>query len=111
MLSDFGGLTGILTSVFALISSAWNYQAFDNFIASRLFKVQKLSEQINPDTDYNEESEHIKIGVFPNCKNWMLSWIPSCCDCINTRRSRKEIALHMAREQLAKEVNIIEMVK
>ena len=73
MLSDFGGLTGILSSVFTLFTSAWNYQAFDNFIASRLFKVQKLSEQINPDTDYNDESEHIKIGVFPNCKNWMLS--------------------------------------
>ena len=41
MLSDVGGLLGILTSICALINAIWNYQAFDNFMVSRLFKFKR----------------------------------------------------------------------
>ena len=38
-LSDIGGLKAILFSVLAVLSSTWNYNAFDNFMVSRLFKI------------------------------------------------------------------------
>ena len=41
MLSDVGGLLGILTTIAAFLNSIWNYQAFDNFMVSRLFKIKR----------------------------------------------------------------------
>ena len=49
MLSDVGGLSGILTTIFWVLSAIWNYQAFDNFMVSRLFKMRKPSEEIDPE--------------------------------------------------------------
>ena len=48
MLSDIGGLTGILGTIFALISAQWNYNSFDNHMISRLFKIKKPKHQIEP---------------------------------------------------------------
>ena len=39
MFSDVGGLFGIFSTIFAMISSVWNYNSFDNFMVSRLFKI------------------------------------------------------------------------
>ena len=108
MLSDLGGLIGILTSVFAVFNAWWNYQAFENFMASRLFKVRKPAEDIRADMDYFDKSDYIKISNFPNFKNWILSLVPTCCKCFIIKRSKKENAMQMAREKLAKEINIIE---
>ena len=46
MLSDVGGLLGILTTFAAFFNSIWNYQAFDNFMVSRLFKIKKPKQKI-----------------------------------------------------------------
>ena len=40
MLSDIGGLSGILMSVFAITASIWNYLAYDNHLVSHLFTVR-----------------------------------------------------------------------
>ena len=39
MLSDVGGLTGIVAILFQLVTSLWNFNSFDNFMVSRLFKI------------------------------------------------------------------------
>ena len=44
----------------------------------------------------------------PNFKEWCFDKI--CCKCC-IRRSRRDIAMQMAREKLDKEINIIEIVK
>ena len=41
MLSDIGGLTGIIATMFGIMNATWNYNAFDNFMVSRLFKIKK----------------------------------------------------------------------
>ena len=41
MLSDVGGLSGICITVFGIVSSIWNFNAFDNYMVSRLFKIKK----------------------------------------------------------------------
>ena len=41
MLSDIGGLTGIIATMFGILNATWNYNAFDNFMVSRLFKIRK----------------------------------------------------------------------
>ena len=45
-LSDIGGLTGMLIPVFSIILKIWNYNSFDNYVASRLFKIKKPSSEI-----------------------------------------------------------------
>lgn len=109
MLSDVGGLLGILTSIAVLLNAIWNYQAFDNFMVSRLFKIKKPREEIDEATDFYSQSEYIKLSMAPNLLNWLLTFVPKPCFCCTS--SRKERALQMARDKLDKEVNIIEIVK
>ena len=91
MLSDVGGLLGILTTIAALLNAMWNYQAFDNYMVSRLFKIKKRKEEINDDECFFSQSEYIKIGVAPNLRNFLLTLVPKPCFCC--KYSRKEQAL------------------
>ena len=49
MLSDVGGLLGILVTITAVFSGMWNFQALDNFMVSRLFKIKRPKEPIKTD--------------------------------------------------------------
>ena len=40
-LSDIGGMQGLLISTAALWLTFWNYNYFDNFMVSRLFRLEK----------------------------------------------------------------------
>ena len=40
LLSDIGGLSSILISIFAVIASTWNYDKFDNMMVAHLFKIK-----------------------------------------------------------------------
>ena len=40
LLSDIGGMNGILLSVALLFLSIWNFNNFDNTIVSRLYKIE-----------------------------------------------------------------------
>ena len=40
-LSDVGGLSGILVSGLWIFVNAWNYNSFDNYMVSNLFKMKK----------------------------------------------------------------------
>ena len=43
VLSDIGGISGIMMSFFAIILSIWNYNHFDNYMVSKLFKMRGTS--------------------------------------------------------------------
>ena len=49
MLSDVGGLTGILTTLFSFLASIWNFEALDDFMVSRLFKIKRPAESFKAD--------------------------------------------------------------
>lgn len=110
MLSDIGGLTGIIATMFGIICAAWNYNAFDNFMVSRLFKIKKRKQDIDPGTPIFNQSDYIDLSSAPNFTDWFYSCLPKrftrCC-----KRDRKSVALQMAREKLFKEINIVEIVK
>ena len=109
MLSDVGGLLGILTSFAAYLSQIWNFQAFDNFMVSRLFKVRKPKQEIDDEAPYFAQSDFIQLGTAPNLRNWVLQFVPHGCFCCKYRR--KERALQLARTKLACEGNIVEIIK
>ena len=75
MLSDIGGLSGILMTTFGVFTALWNYNAFDNMMASSLFKVTKTqtemqsgkststnSQQSDSSMDIAERSKIIKLS-------------------------------------------------
>ena len=47
MLSDVGGLNGIFITIFGIITSLWQFNAFDNYMVSRLFKIKKPRDEID----------------------------------------------------------------
>lgn len=111
MLSDVGGLSGLFVSCFAMFAGVWNYNSFDNFMVSRLFKIKKPKEEIEEDMGFYSQSDYIKIGRCPFFMEYLQSWLPKCCHCFCLKRNRRQIAMQQAREKLDKEINIIEMVK
>ena len=41
MLSDVGGLSGIIITVTSIFLKVWNRHSFESYMASRLFKINK----------------------------------------------------------------------
>ena len=89
LLSDIGGLSGILISLFFLFVSSWNHNKFDNMLVSRLFKIKR-------ERDKGGEEDYINNSCMPNCTDWILSFFPSFC--VICKRARKERAMQKARE-------------
>ncbi len=40
LISDIGGMQSLLFSVFAVLAGVWNYNMFDNYMVSRLYKLE-----------------------------------------------------------------------
>jgi len=60
-LSDVGGLSGILMSFLAISVGLWNYNSFENAMASHLFKFRRRPEE------KSSAGSNIKPSVSPNC--------------------------------------------
>ena len=43
-ISDIGGIQSILISVFASLVSIWNYKMLDNYLVSRLYKLERQED-------------------------------------------------------------------
>lgn len=41
LISDIGGIQSLLFSAFAFLVSVWNYNMFDNYMVSRLYKLER----------------------------------------------------------------------
>lgn len=110
LLSDVGGLSGIFFSVFAVFMAAWNFNSFDNYMVSHLFKAKiKGQEDSEVKRRGRSQSEFYPNKRCPYFKDYFLSWVPSfilCC-----KQSRREKAFAKARDKLEKEMNIIELIK
>ena len=59
LLSDIGGLGGMLMLIFAILVGIWQFQSFDNYMVSRLFKIRKPADKIEKGTPYFLRSEFI----------------------------------------------------
>ena len=59
MLSDVGGIQSILLSGVGVALGIWNYNNFDNYMASHLYKVRRVSKlpQNGLEHDKNEDGD------------------------------------------------------
>ena len=58
MLSDVGGIQGLLTSVCLAIIGVWNYNNFDSYMASRLYKIKDKKN-----TNFDEANLDTEVGI------------------------------------------------
>ena len=88
-----------------MLLEIWNYNNFDNFLVSRLYKVRRVVD--NEETVSQMEHNH-----FSNINEWFLDSLPKCMRCKKCcRKSVKLKELELARLKLSREINIIEIVK
>ena len=59
LLSDIGGMIGILMGIFSSIVACFNFNNFDNYMVSRLFKVKKIDAEKNAGDSYFQRAEFI----------------------------------------------------
>ena len=62
-LSDIGGLSGMLYSIFAVFMQLWNYNCPDNFMVTKLYTVKNSKG----------EEKAINYTMVRNCKELILS--------------------------------------
>ena len=94
VLSDVGGLQGILLSGIVLFLSIVNYGYLDSYLVSKTFKYDDVNE--------------LKTSQFENLQAACIGILPkkvSCC-----MKSRKQIAMAKASEKIKKEVDIIKII-
>ena len=94
-------------SAMSIFLGIWNYNNFDNYMVSRLFKVHR------PDKNNQHLShlEQMRPTKFLNIYEWVLDFTPSIFRCKGCRKIQRMQEFARAREKLALEVNIIEIVR
>ena len=112
MLSEIGGFSGLVFSTFALFQGLWNFNALENYMVSRLFKVKLAEDTIDRKKELFHHSEYIKDNKIPYFREILQRALPKICvRCCCLRKTRRERAMQMARGALAEEINIIEIIK
>ena len=105
--SDVGGLSGFLFSFFTIITSVWNFNSFDNIMASQLYRFARAPHE--PGTD---KTLPILVSKSPNFKDYLRSCLPALC--LNGKfcgHSRYDRALLRARVHLGQEIQIYNIVR
>ena len=59
LLSEVGGMIGILLVLFSSVVSCFNYNNFDNYMVSRLFKIKKKYSEKDQSDPYFQRADFI----------------------------------------------------
>ena len=60
LMSEVGGFFGLLLMFGRISAKLWNFNSFDNFLVSRLFKVQKPEKKLEEQASYFDRSDFIR---------------------------------------------------
>ena len=95
ILSDLGGLQGILISGISFLLSILNYNHLNSYLASQLFKSHQIAL--------------VPLSTCDSVKGFCIRLLPAKLACCHKRR--KQIVMEKAREALEKELDIIHIVR
>ncbi len=111
-ISDIGGVQSLMYSMFAFMVSVWNYNMIDNYMVSRLYKLESTDTNSRRLKDKFRESEFMEPRRLFNPKEYFRNLLPDwVCFCRGCKADRKERGFMAARERLMRETNIIETIK
>ena len=77
--SDLGGMQGLLLTFFGLILNIWNYNYLEDFMVTRLFRLEKNSVQKAPDSRFFKHSEFMFSFKLDNPRAYIRECLPKCC--------------------------------
>ena len=101
VLSDIGGFAEVIAFTGGIFLSVLNYKDFNNYLASKLFKME------GPDKTEPIKFKRTRVGnSFLFCRDNAPLFCTSCC-----KLSRERKAMKRAREALAKEIDVVEMLR
>ena len=108
LISDIGGIQGIMLSFLAYVLSIFNYNLLENYMVSKLFTSEsdgqeKTQEKL--DRMKGQRCQSLK-EYFANLAQ-VICGRPKCCG----KLSKRERYFDRAREQLGRETCIIEMIR
>ena len=109
-LSDIGGIQSLLSSFFSILLMALNYEHLESYMASRLYKLKKVDGHDR--TKYKrhfDRSDFFQPSKLANLLNYIMDKLPARCVCCS--KNRKRLGMEQARAALAKEIDIIELIK
>ena len=115
LISDIGGMQGVLISFFAIIVGVWNHNMIDNHLVSRLYMLESRPNPNKP--RHRQPSTPGRfISMMPRASQNMLEFLKDSIigwKCL-TRCCKPNHFYHgfeLAREKLKMETNIIEIIK
>ena len=100
-------MQGMLVSLIVVVLNIWNYNYFDNYMVSRLFKIKRPDAEEKGMKGWWASTAFMKPGRCDNLKAYFCDMIPGCFRSKCCQQGRLERAFSEAREQLQKETNII----
>ena len=113
LLSDVGGILEISSIVITYFLAFWNYNYFENYLVTRLYKLEKegLDEEAKKNLNYFNRSTFIQPRRCYNPKEWIRDKLPRFLVCKCLRPDRLERGFEKARAKLLNDINIIEILK
>ena len=93
----------------SLVISLFNYENFDTFLASRLFKIKFETETDDDGKNIFEQSDYFRGSKWSNFKLYLMDCLPRKAVCC--RRSYQERGIKIAIDAMHKEIDIIDMIK
>ena len=108
-ISDIGGIQGILISAVAIVVSYWNYNYLENFMVSKLFRIEKKDAGNEVYDDPDDKYDNFRLSALSGLRDVLCDSLPSCFQCC--RNSRNDRGLALGRAKLEKESNIITILQ
>ena len=109
LLAAFGGFMGIFRWIFSTYMAAWNTNALDNFMVSKLYKVQRAN------LSFVKKGQNATFLLprsrFPHLCDYLMSWVPSISQCCHLSKDSKAKAQAKARAILNKEMNMVKLLQ
>ena len=98
----------MLLSFCAIIVGIMNYNNFDNYLASRLFKIEDKPEKKRFNSLFKEQKEPIKSSKMKptkwlNIYEYLFDLLPRCvrkCSCCHCRKTREMRGMERARQKM-----------
>ena len=87
----------------------WNTNFLDNFMVSKLFKLEKGDAGQKVYANADDKYENFRIPLFSGLRDALCDILPSCLQCC--RNSPQDRGLEIGRARLEKETNIIKILQ
>ena len=91
-MADIGGMQGLLMSGIAYLLTIWNFNHFDNYMVTRLYKMEKADADKQAFESFWSRSRFVLPRKCFNPKEYLCSLIPRwlrCCGCCRPNREER----------------------